>query len=85
MQAVTSALRSSIQNDINSANSIISRAFDAFNDVNPFNDVKAPQIPVPNLDGLQNVQLPPTIQQGLNNLNASIPSVADIKGKLEDL
>jgi len=85
LQTVTSTLRTTIQNEIGSASNIINAAIDGINRVNPFTDIPKPNIPVPNLDGLANVSLPPTIQQALTNLNASIPSVGAIKDKLEDV
>jgi len=82
---VTSGLRTSIQNDIASANNVIKSAIDAVNKVNPFGDISVPQINVPSLDALQNVTLPPSFEDALTKLNASLPSVADIKDKLEDV
>lgn len=85
IKTVTDGLRTSIQSDITSANSVINGAIDAINKVNPFSDIKAPQIPVPNLDGLQNIALPPSFQQALTNLNSSLPTVADLKDKIESM
>ncbi|CAA7261757.1 unnamed protein product [Cyclocybe aegerita] len=85
VQTVTTALRTNIQNDIASANNVIRSAIDAINRVNPFDDITPPQIPVPNLDGLQNVSLPAAFEQALTNLNASLPSVAQLKDKVEDV
>ncbi|RDB16658.1 Plasma membrane fusion protein PRM1 [Hypsizygus marmoreus] len=82
---VTSGLRTSIQNDIASANSVIAGAIDGINKINPFNDITAPQIPVPNLDGLQNIALPPSFEQALTNLNSSLPTVDDLKNKIESI
>ncbi|KAF9529255.1 hypothetical protein CPB83DRAFT_765437, partial [Crepidotus variabilis] len=83
VQSVASGLRTSIQNDIASANNIIKTAIDGINKVNPFGDIKAPQINVPSLDGLSNISLPSSIQDSLTKLNSSIPSVADLKAKVE--
>ncbi|KAF5322159.1 hypothetical protein D9619_001455 [Psilocybe cf. subviscida] len=80
---VASALRTSIQSDIAGANKVIQTAIDAVNKINPFNDITAPQISVPSLDALQNVTLPQSFTDAITNLNNSIPSVADIKGKIE--
>ncbi|THH13147.1 hypothetical protein EW146_g7040 [Bondarzewia mesenterica] len=59
------SLRTSIQNDISSANSVISSAVNAINKVNPFGNISAPQISVPSLDSLQNVTLPTDFQDAL--------------------
>ncbi|ETW83308.1 hypothetical protein HETIRDRAFT_474453, partial [Heterobasidion irregulare TC 32-1] len=78
-------LRTSIQNDISSANSAIKTAIDAINKVNPFSDISVPQISVPSLDALQNVTLPTDFQDALLKLNASIPSVSDLKDKVNGI
>ena len=78
-------LRTSIQNDISSANSAIKTAIDAINKVNPFSDISVPQISVPSLDALQNVTLPTDFQDALLKLNASIPSVSDLKDKVNGM
>ena len=75
-------LRTSIQNDVTSVNNAIKTAVDAINKVNPFADISVPQFSVPSLDGLQNVQIPDDFTQALVKLNSSIPSVAEIKEKL---
>ena len=53
--------------------------------MNPFSDLEAPQIPVPNLDGLENVSLPSEFTEGLEKLSDTIPSVSTIKEKLEEM
>jgi hypothetical protein len=78
-------LTTTIQDNIYSANSVITNAINAINKVNPFGNITPPQIPVPNLDSLQNLSLPASFQQALTSLNSSIPSVADIKSKVNDL
>jgi len=85
VQTIASGLRSSIQSDITTANNVIRTAVDAVNKVNPFTKITAPQIAVPSLDSLQNVTLPASFQQSLAQLNATIPSVADIKQKVESV
>ncbi|KAF5385997.1 hypothetical protein D9615_002597 [Tricholomella constricta] len=82
---ITTGLKSSIQNDIQTANSVIQRAIDAINRINPLGDISAPQIPVPNLDGLENVSLPASFQESLTKLNSSLPTVADLKNKIESI
>ncbi|RXW22981.1 hypothetical protein EST38_g2857 [Candolleomyces aberdarensis] len=85
ISTVTSGLRTSIQNDIAGANRAISGAFDVINRINPFNDIEAPQIPAPNLDGLANIQIPGSFQESLVRLNETIPTVSSIKEKLEEI
>ncbi|KAF9050020.1 hypothetical protein BJ165DRAFT_1455879 [Panaeolus papilionaceus] len=80
----TTALRGSIQSDISSANSAISTAIDAINKVNPFTDIPKPTIPVPNLDGLD-ITLPDSFTEALTKLNASIPSVSQLKDQMQDV
>lgn len=85
MSNTFSSLRTNIQNDIQGANSVIKSAVDAINKVNPFGDISAPQINVPSLDALQNVQLPSDFQDALLKLNSSLPTVAELKDKVESM
>lgn len=85
LQSATSSLRTSIQNDIQSANNVIKSFIDGVNKVNPFSDIQAPQINVPSLDGLTNIQLPSSFQDSLTKLNSSLPTVADLKDKVESM
>ncbi|KAF8893468.1 hypothetical protein BD779DRAFT_1436024 [Infundibulicybe gibba] len=85
VQSVTGGLRTSIQNDITSANSAIQTVIDTVNKINPLGDIKAPQIPVPNLDGLQNISIPQSFQDSLSNLNSSLPTFNDLKQKIESI
>ncbi|EIN11614.1 hypothetical protein PUNSTDRAFT_83280 [Punctularia strigosozonata HHB-11173 SS5] len=78
-------LRTSIQNDIETANSAINSTINAINKVNPFSDIKAPQISVPSLTALENVTLPTDFEQSLESLNNSIPSFSEIKDKIESI
>ena len=88
---ITSALngvRTNIQNDIGTANSAIQSAVSGINKLIPsFLNLQltVPQFSIPSLDGLQNVQLPTTIQDGLTQLNATIPSLDDIRQALDNL
>ncbi|KAF9264118.1 hypothetical protein L218DRAFT_863771 [Marasmius fiardii PR-910] len=85
IQSVANGLASSIQNDINSANNVIRGAIDAINKVNPFSDITAPSIPVPNLDALTNFTFPTTLEDSLTKLNSTLPTFNDIKEKLEQI
>ncbi|KAF8639502.1 hypothetical protein AX17_001407 [Amanita inopinata Kibby_2008] len=85
VQNVANGLRTSIQNDIAKANDVIKSAIDAINKVNPFGNITPPQITVPSLDGLQNIQLPSSFQDALTKLNDTIPSVDDLKQKIDTI
>ncbi|KAF5351990.1 hypothetical protein D9756_007622 [Leucocoprinus leucothites] len=85
IQSAASGLRTSIQNDVASANNLIKGFVDTVNKANPFGDIQAPQINVPSLDGLSNLTLPSSFQDNLTKLNASIPTVADLKDKVESI
>ncbi|GJE97726.1 Plasma membrane fusion protein [Phanerochaete sordida] len=80
-----STIRTAIQNDIQAANSVITTAINAINKVNPFGNISAPQISVPSLDSLQNVTLPSDFQDALEKLNSSLPTISDLKSKIDDL
>jgi hypothetical protein len=85
LQSTASSVKSSIESDIQSANNVIKNFIDGVNKVNPFSDIQAPQINVPNLDGLTNLQLPTSIQDTLNKLNSSLPSVSQLKNEIESM
>ncbi|KAK7473193.1 plasma membrane fusion protein prm1 [Stygiomarasmius scandens] len=78
-------LQSGIQDSINGANSVISDAINAINKVNPFSDISAPTIPVPDLSSLDNVTLPTTFTDALTKLNDTLPTFNDIKEKIEQV
>ncbi|KAI0255147.1 hypothetical protein BJV78DRAFT_1279742 [Lactifluus subvellereus] len=79
------SLRTSIQNDVATANSAVQAAVDGINKVNPFGNIKAPQFSIPSLDALQNVTLPTDFQDALTQLNASLPSVSVLKDTVTNL
>lgn len=78
-----SSLRTSIQNDVSTANSAIKTAIDAINKVNPFGNISVPQISVPSLNSLQNVTLPSDFENDLIKLNNSLPTISDLKQKID--
>ncbi|KAF9264119.1 hypothetical protein L218DRAFT_998862 [Marasmius fiardii PR-910] len=85
IQTLSGGIASAIQGGINDANKVINGAIDAINKVNPFKDISAPSIPVPNLDALTNFTFPPTIENSLSKLNSTLPTFDDIKEKLEQV
>ncbi|KLO04385.1 hypothetical protein SCHPADRAFT_755634, partial [Schizopora paradoxa] len=80
-----SALRSSIQSDISTANSVITKAIDGINKVNPFGKISPPQITVPSLDALSNITLPSDFMYALQKLNSSLPTVAQVRDAIQDV
>jgi hypothetical protein len=78
-------IRTAIQNDVNAANSAIQSAVSGLNKVNPFGNINVPQFSVPSLNALQNVTLPTDFQDALTKLNASLPTVSDLKDKVNAL
>ncbi|KAK0195069.1 hypothetical protein F5146DRAFT_1024084 [Armillaria mellea] len=65
------------------ANSAIDTAVKAINAVNPFHDISAPNISTPDLSALSNVTLPSSFTDSIDNLNSSLPSVQELKQKIE--
>ena len=55
---------------------------DTVNKVNPFSKITAPQINIPSLDALANLNLPTDFQDALTKLNSTLPTVSDLKDKL---
>ncbi|EIW63269.1 pheromone-regulated protein PRM1 [Trametes versicolor FP-101664 SS1] len=85
---VTSTLngiRTNIQNDVGAANSAIQSAIGAINKINPFGDISVPQFSIPSLTALQNVTLPTDFEDSLKKLNSSLPSLSDLKDKVDSL
>jgi hypothetical protein len=80
-----SSIRTSIQNDISTANSAIQSAVSGINKVNPFGNINVPQFNIPSLSALQNVTLPTDFETALTQLNASLPTVSDLKDKVNAL
>ncbi|KAJ4483902.1 hypothetical protein J3R30DRAFT_1846957 [Lentinula aciculospora] len=76
---VASGIASAIQDSISGANSAITTAIDAINKVNPFGNISIPQISSPDLSALNNVSLPSSFQDSLNQLNSSLPTFSQLK------
>ncbi|KZT41537.1 hypothetical protein SISSUDRAFT_1000423 [Sistotremastrum suecicum HHB10207 ss-3] len=86
IQSTLSALRTSIQNDISSANSLINSTVDGINKILPFGKtITPPQISIPSLDALQNFTLPTDFETALTNLNNSIPSLDSLRQSIESV
>ncbi|KAF6761239.1 plasma membrane fusion protein PRM1 [Ephemerocybe angulata] len=83
--AVTGGLKTSIQNEVSTLNGVITSTLGGLNKVNPFGDIPIPQIPIPNLDSLNNIKIPDTFQQNIDKLGDAIPTASEIKGKLETI
>lgn len=83
--AAANALRTSIQNDITSANSAITSVVNAANKINPFGNISPPQITVPDLSSLENVTIPSDFQNSLVSLNNSLPTLNELKDAVTNL
>lgn len=79
IQDVASGISTAIQDSISGANSAITSAIDAINKVNPFGNISIPQISSPDLSALNNVSLPSSFQDSLNQLNSSLPTFSQLK------
>ncbi|KAH9858670.1 hypothetical protein C2E23DRAFT_880127 [Lenzites betulinus] len=80
-----SSIRTSIQSDVSSANSAIQTAIGAINKINPFGNISVPQFSIPSLSALQNVTLPTDFEDSLKKLNSSLPSLSDLKDKVDSI
>lgn len=81
------AISTSIQGSINAINASLRASLGSLNDfAKIFNkSFTVPQVPMPNLSALQNIQLPNEIDGGLRKLNNSLPTLNDLKEKIDDL
>lgn len=83
VNAAASGIESALTSSISAANSAIDTAVKAINAVNPFDDISAPNISTPDLSALSNVTLPSSFTDSIDNLNSSLPSVQELKQKIE--
>lgn len=70
---------------MSAANKVIQGAVSAVNKINPFGNISVPTFDIPSLSALQNVTLPSDIEDSLIKLNSSLPSLSDLKSKLDDM
>lgn len=89
-QAITAAtlgIRSAIQESITGVNTLLATAVGAINDViGVFGQhVNPPHIAVPSLTSLENITLPHEIQDGLVKLNATLPTLQQLKQSMDAL
>ncbi len=88
--AVTAAaqgVRAAIQDAVQGVNVVLSTAVTGINDVvGVFGQhINPPHIGVPSLTALENITLPHEIQDGLLKLNATLPTLQQLKDKMDSL
>ncbi|KAK4685364.1 hypothetical protein P7C73_g4789, partial [Tremellales sp. Uapishka_1] len=89
-EAVTSSLntiRTNIQDDIASANSLVQSAATGINKVTSLAgvDLTIPNISIPSLTALENVTVPTGFESTLLKLNSSLPTLSDLKAKMDSI
>lgn len=89
-QAITAAaqgIRAAIQSSIAGVNDVLSVAVSGINDVvGVFGQhITPPRIAVPSLTALENISLPHEIQDGLLKLNATLPTLDQLKARMDAL
>lgn len=80
-----STIRTAIQNDVSNANSVITKAVDEINKINPFGNISVPQFSIPSLSDLENVTLPTDFETALIKLNASLPTLSTLKSEIDSM
>ncbi|KAF8585953.1 hypothetical protein K439DRAFT_1387814 [Ramaria rubella] len=86
VQSTLGGIRTSIQNDVATANSAITTAINGINKIIPFGaSISVPQFSIPSLDALNNVTLPTDFETALIKLNSSIPSLSDLRTTIDDV
>ncbi|KAG7446606.1 uncharacterized protein BT62DRAFT_1076147 [Guyanagaster necrorhizus] len=83
VNAAASDIETALNSTISAANGVIETAVKAINAVNPFDDITAPTISTPDLSALSNVSLPSSFTDSIDSLNSSLPSVQELKQKVE--
>ncbi|TRM69986.1 hypothetical protein BD626DRAFT_563681 [Schizophyllum amplum] len=85
VENIADGLADTIQSAISGANSAFQTAIDGVNAINPFGDISAPQIDMPDLSSLTNLNLPTTFQDALTSLNNTVPTFDEIKEAIENV
>lgn len=87
MNTTLAAIRTNIQNDVSAANSVIQAAVGAISKVTSVVGVNlsVPQFTIPSLNALANVTLPTGFEDALVKLNASLPTLDDLRDSLDAL
>ncbi|OWZ74261.1 plasma membrane fusion protein PRM1 [Cryptococcus neoformans] len=81
------SVRSNIQDDIGDANDIIQTAVNAINKVTTLVNlnISVPEFSIPALSFLENVTIPTTFEDSLITLNSSLPTLAELKKKMNEI
>ncbi|KAL1681740.1 hypothetical protein EV122DRAFT_260230 [Schizophyllum commune] len=85
VENIADGIADTIQSAINGANSAFQTAINGINAINPFDDISAPQIDMPDLSSLTNLNLPTTFQDALTSLNNTVPTFDEIKDAIEEV
>ncbi|GBE80733.1 hypothetical protein BKA93DRAFT_780396 [Sparassis latifolia] len=85
LSSTLGSIRTSIQNDVSSANSAIASAVNEINKINPFGNISVPQFSIPSLTSLENVTLPSDFESALISLNNSLPTLSTLKSDLDSI
>lgn len=87
LQSTISGLKTSIQGDIQSANNAIASAVNAINSVTKIVNVQlnVPQFSIPALSGLDNITIPTDLQDALTKLNATLPTLAQLRDTVDNM
>ncbi|PWN52083.1 hypothetical protein IE53DRAFT_367513 [Violaceomyces palustris] len=87
IKASSQAVRSAVQESIRDVNSAISAAVSGVNDIIGIfgQKINPPQFNIPNLDMLNNISVPTTFEDSLLKLNASLPTLDELRQKMDDL
>lgn len=85
--AAADGIRSAIQGAVSDFNGTMKTLFDGINAATKLigKTFQPPTFSIPDLSSLQNVTLPTDFQNALTNLNNSLPTLSDLKSKIDDL
>lgn len=84
LQTTFSGVRSEVQGAISGASGILNDIVDGLNRL-PGVNIDRPNIATPSLDFLNNVQLPSSFLTGLQRLNGSLPTLDEMRAKVDSL
>lgn len=85
VNSTLAGIRTNIQGDVAAANKVIQAAVSAINKVTSIVNVNlnVPQFDIPSLNSLANVTLPTGFEDALLKLNSSLPTLDELRDKLD--
>jgi len=87
IQTAGNGIKSAIEASVDGVNGFLSTVLGGVNDTLSLigQSITIPTVAQPDLSALDNITLPSSFSQGLLNLNSSLPTLDDLRNKMDDL